>query len=158
MHRTHCIYEVSDFEWGRLQPKTILSDYLKFSIFMNSSTLIHFIIRTSAGFQLFVEVWRHSRYLRVGSSYRFRWRLVRQGRHSQGRAPRSHGTTRTSTTNLPRRSTTKWLLPLLQGTVIIIANHGDRIDIPSGTILENKIVSGNLRILDHWSTDKRLNK
>ena len=37
-----------------------------------------------------------------------------------------------------------------QGTVIIIANHGDRIDIPPGAILENKIVSGNLRILDHW--------
>uniref|UniRef100_A0A0K0FC21 UTP--glucose-1-phosphate uridylyltransferase n=1 Tax=Strongyloides venezuelensis TaxID=75913 RepID=A0A0K0FC21_STRVS len=38
---------------------------------------------------------------------------------------------------------------VLKGTVIIIANHGDRIDIPPGTILENKIVSGNLRILDH---------
>ena len=37
----------------------------------------------------------------------------------------------------------------LRGTVIIIANHGDRIDIPPGSILENKIVSGNLRILDH---------
>lgn len=37
----------------------------------------------------------------------------------------------------------------LRGTVIIIANHGDRIDIPSGSILENKIVSGNLRIMDH---------
>ena len=37
----------------------------------------------------------------------------------------------------------------LQGTVIIIANHGDRIDIPAGAMLENKIVSGNLRILDH---------
>ncbi|XP_052127304.1 UTP--glucose-1-phosphate uridylyltransferase isoform X1 [Frankliniella occidentalis] len=37
----------------------------------------------------------------------------------------------------------------LKGTVIIIANHGDRIDIPSGAILENKIVSGNLRILNH---------
>ncbi|KAL5008622.1 hypothetical protein ScPMuIL_014203 [Solemya velum] len=37
----------------------------------------------------------------------------------------------------------------LRGTVIIIANHGDRIDIPMGAILENKIVSGNLRILDH---------
>ncbi|KAK0417857.1 hypothetical protein QR680_013245 [Steinernema hermaphroditum] len=37
----------------------------------------------------------------------------------------------------------------LKGTVMIIANHGDRIDIPPGTILENKIVSGNLRILDH---------
>ena len=43
-----------------------------------------------------------------------------------------------------------------QGTVIIIANHGERIDIPPGALLENKIVSGNLRILDHWdrqSTD-----
>ncbi|PNF34777.1 UTP--glucose-1-phosphate uridylyltransferase [Cryptotermes secundus] len=37
----------------------------------------------------------------------------------------------------------------LKGTVIIIANHGDRIDIPSGAMLENKIVSGNMRILDH---------
>jgi UTP--glucose-1-phosphate uridylyltransferase len=37
----------------------------------------------------------------------------------------------------------------LRGTVIIIANPGDRIDIPPGAILENKIVSGNLRILDH---------
>ncbi|XP_076043591.1 UDP-glucose pyrophosphorylase isoform X2 [Oratosquilla oratoria] len=37
----------------------------------------------------------------------------------------------------------------LKGTVIIIANHGDRIDIPDGAQLENKIVSGNLRILDH---------
>jgi len=37
----------------------------------------------------------------------------------------------------------------LRGTVIIIANHGDRIDIPSGCVIENKIVSGNLRILDH---------
>lgn len=37
----------------------------------------------------------------------------------------------------------------LRGTVIVIANHGDRIDIPSGSVLENKIVSGNLRILDH---------
>lgn len=37
----------------------------------------------------------------------------------------------------------------LQGTVIIIANHGDRIDIPAGSMLENKIVSGNLRIMDH---------
>ena len=32
----------------------------------------------------------------------------------------------------------------LRGTVIIIANHGDRIDIPAGAVLlENKIVSGN---------------
>lgn len=37
----------------------------------------------------------------------------------------------------------------LKGTVIIIANEGERIDIPSGSFLENKIVTGNLRILDH---------
>jgi UTP--glucose-1-phosphate uridylyltransferase len=36
-----------------------------------------------------------------------------------------------------------------EGTVIIIAKHGDRIDNPSGANLENKIVSGNMRILDH---------
>ncbi|KAI8810141.1 UTP--glucose-1-phosphate uridylyltransferase family [Cladochytrium replicatum] len=38
---------------------------------------------------------------------------------------------------------------VLRGTVIIVANHGSRIDIPSGAILDDKIVSGNLRILDH---------
>lgn len=38
---------------------------------------------------------------------------------------------------------------ILRGTVIIVANHGDRIDIPNGAILENKVLSGNLRILDH---------
>ena len=38
---------------------------------------------------------------------------------------------------------------ILRGTVIIIANHGDRIDVPSGAILDNKIMSGNLRILTH---------
>eukprot|EP00128_Syssomonas_multiformis_P005338 Colp12_sorted_trinity150504_noHs@4278 len=37
----------------------------------------------------------------------------------------------------------------LKGTVIIVANHGDRIDIPSGSVLENKVVSGNLRITNH---------
>ncbi|XP_049427586.1 UTP--glucose-1-phosphate uridylyltransferase-like [Epinephelus fuscoguttatus] len=37
----------------------------------------------------------------------------------------------------------------LKGTVIIIANHGDRIDIPAGAMLENKIISGNLQILNH---------
>ncbi|KAI9276758.1 UTP--glucose-1-phosphate uridylyltransferase family [Phascolomyces articulosus] len=37
----------------------------------------------------------------------------------------------------------------LRGTVIIVANHGERIDIPPGSILENKVVTGNLRILDH---------
>ena len=38
---------------------------------------------------------------------------------------------------------------VLRGTVIIIANEGERIDIPAGSTLENKIVTGNLRILDH---------
>ncbi|KAI9019006.1 UTP--glucose-1-phosphate uridylyltransferase family [Hyaloraphidium curvatum] len=38
---------------------------------------------------------------------------------------------------------------VLAGTVIIVATHGQRIDIPAGSILENKIVTGNLRILDH---------
>lgn len=38
---------------------------------------------------------------------------------------------------------------ILKGTVIIVANAGERIDIPSGTILDDKVVSGNLRILDH---------
>lgn len=38
---------------------------------------------------------------------------------------------------------------VLRGTVIIIANHGDRIDVPAGANLENKIMSGNLRILAH---------
>ncbi|BHF58254.1 UTP--glucose-1-phosphate uridylyltransferase [Sparganum proliferum] len=37
----------------------------------------------------------------------------------------------------------------LKGTVIIIANHGDKICVPPGSMLENKIVSGNLHILDH---------
>ncbi len=38
---------------------------------------------------------------------------------------------------------------VLSGTVIIVANHGSKIDIPSGSILHDKVVSGNLRILDH---------
>eukprot|EP01103_Thecamoeba_quadrilineata_P020520 TRINITY_DN8859_c0_g1_i1.p1 TRINITY_DN8859_c0_g1~~TRINITY_DN8859_c0_g1_i1.p1 ORF type:complete len:499 (+),score=103.34 TRINITY_DN8859_c0_g1_i1:34-1497(+) len=38
---------------------------------------------------------------------------------------------------------------VLKGTVIIVANQGSRIDIPSGSEFENKVVSGNLRILDH---------
>ncbi len=37
----------------------------------------------------------------------------------------------------------------LAGTVIIIAKDGERIDIPDGATLENKVVSGSLRILDH---------
>jgi len=38
---------------------------------------------------------------------------------------------------------------ILKGTVIIVAHYGSRIDIPEGTVLENKVVSGDLRILDH---------
>jgi len=37
----------------------------------------------------------------------------------------------------------------LKGTVIIVANHGARIDIPSGSILENKVVTGELHIVEH---------
>lgn len=37
----------------------------------------------------------------------------------------------------------------LSGTVIIVANHDEHIDIPSGSFLENKVISGSLRILDH---------
>lgn len=36
-----------------------------------------------------------------------------------------------------------------RGTVIIIAEEGNRIDIPDHSVLENKIVTGSLRILDH---------
>lgn len=38
---------------------------------------------------------------------------------------------------------------VLRGTVIIVANEGSEIDIPAGAILENKVVTGNLRILEH---------
>ncbi|OQS00625.1 UTP-glucose-1-phosphate uridylyltransferase [Achlya hypogyna] len=37
----------------------------------------------------------------------------------------------------------------LKGTVILVANEGCKIDLPDGTILEDKVVTGNLRILDH---------
>eukprot|EP01130_Rhizamoeba_saxonica_P010927 TRINITY_DN4512_c0_g1_i1.p1 TRINITY_DN4512_c0_g1~~TRINITY_DN4512_c0_g1_i1.p1 ORF type:complete len:509 (-),score=109.02 TRINITY_DN4512_c0_g1_i1:33-1526(-) len=37
----------------------------------------------------------------------------------------------------------------LAGTVIIVANDGNHIDIPSNSFLENKVVTGNLRVLDH---------
>jgi len=37
----------------------------------------------------------------------------------------------------------------LRGIVIIVANDGCRIDIPDGSLLENKVVTGNLRILEH---------
>ena len=37
----------------------------------------------------------------------------------------------------------------LRGKVIIIANQNEVINIPGGAVLENNIVSGNLRILDN---------
>jgi len=33
---------------------------------------------------------------------------------------------------------------MLRGTVIVVANEGQRIDIPDGCILENRLLSGNL--------------
>jgi len=36
----------------------------------------------------------------------------------------------------------------LRGTVIIIANEGQRIDIPDGCILENRLLSGNLNMIE----------
>ena len=32
----------------------------------------------------------------------------------------------------------------LRGTVIVVANEGQRIDIPDGCILENRLLAGNL--------------
>ena len=37
----------------------------------------------------------------------------------------------------------------LAGTCIIVANEGSKIMIPDGTNLENKLVTGNLNIIDH---------
>jgi UTP--glucose-1-phosphate uridylyltransferase len=37
----------------------------------------------------------------------------------------------------------------LKGTVIIVANEGGSIDIPPGSILENVVVQGSLRLLEH---------
>ena len=36
----------------------------------------------------------------------------------------------------------------LKGTVLIVASEGEHIDIPEGAIIENKIISGNFRIID----------
>lgn len=38
---------------------------------------------------------------------------------------------------------------VLKGTVIVVAQQGHSITIPDGSILENKVVSGNLAIMDH---------
>jgi len=37
----------------------------------------------------------------------------------------------------------------LKGTVIIVANEGSTIDIPPGSVLENVVVQGSLRLLEH---------
>jgi len=37
----------------------------------------------------------------------------------------------------------------LKGTVIIVANEGGSIDIPPGSVLENVVVQGSLRLLEH---------
>jgi len=37
----------------------------------------------------------------------------------------------------------------LRGTVIIVTQDGQKIDIPDGCILENKLVSGSLTVQDH---------
>lgn len=37
----------------------------------------------------------------------------------------------------------------LKGTVIIVVNEHESIDIPNGSVLENVVVTGNLRILEH---------
>ena len=44
---------------------------------------------------------------------------------------------------------TEALHPNTQGTVIIVANEGSRIDIPDGSELEDSVVTGSLRILEH---------
>jgi UTP--glucose-1-phosphate uridylyltransferase len=36
----------------------------------------------------------------------------------------------------------------LRGTVIIVANEGQRIDLPDGVVLENRLVSGNLNLIE----------
>ncbi|KAJ3554513.1 hypothetical protein NM688_g3069 [Phlebia brevispora] len=42
----------------------------------------------------------------------------------------------------------------LRGTVIVVANEGQRIDIPDGCILENRLVSGNLNLITSKSQRK----
>lgn len=38
---------------------------------------------------------------------------------------------------------------VLRGTVIIVASDGSRIDIPQGAVLDSKVITGHLRILEH---------
>ena len=37
----------------------------------------------------------------------------------------------------------------LKGAVIIVAEDGRRIDIAEGSVLENAVITGHLRIMDH---------
>lgn len=39
---------------------------------------------------------------------------------------------------------------ILRGTVIIVANEGAKIELPDGTILENKLVSGAFILVPLW--------
>lgn len=41
------------------------------------------------------------------------------------------------------------ILILFTGTVIIVATENSTIDIPPGSILENVVVQGSLRLLEH---------
>ncbi|WFD07128.1 UTP--glucose-1-phosphate uridylyltransferase [Malassezia vespertilionis] len=38
---------------------------------------------------------------------------------------------------------------ILRGTVIIVANEGHKIELPDGAVLENKLITGNLAIIEH---------
>lgn len=38
---------------------------------------------------------------------------------------------------------------VLKGTVIVVAQSGSCINIPGGSVLENKVITGNLTIMDH---------
>ena len=38
---------------------------------------------------------------------------------------------------------------VLRGTIVVVASEGARIDVPQGSVLENKVITGSLRILEH---------
>jgi UTP--glucose-1-phosphate uridylyltransferase len=38
---------------------------------------------------------------------------------------------------------------ILRGTVIIVAQQNQSIAIPDGSVLENKVITGHLQIMDH---------
>eukprot|EP01091_Cochliopodium_minus_P008276 TRINITY_DN1847_c0_g1_i3.p1 TRINITY_DN1847_c0_g1~~TRINITY_DN1847_c0_g1_i3.p1 ORF type:complete len:491 (-),score=149.96 TRINITY_DN1847_c0_g1_i3:39-1511(-) len=37
----------------------------------------------------------------------------------------------------------------LKGSVVVVAHKGNKIDVPSGSVLENSVLTGNLRIVEH---------